>query len=231
MNLGKKIKIRDMRPGWTYTAPDKTIEEMFQEKHGYWPPAGMQDVVPNTGLFLKKNKELKYDKYDFDLYLVQETDELTDKPLRPGQSGTVQIIKTGRKIWLYHPNYYVRIEANSLDFEMEEAHPFPVALIREGCEAIPLPDPWEWKMESAGEDSKDYVQVWDESDAKVLITLGIFSFLFLLAGLSGLGLLGTMWIWAILYFRSKHKKTKERILAERRKAGVRGGGLDHKFKW
>lgn len=223
--MGKRVKVKNMRPGWTYTMPDKTIEEMFQEKHGYCPPPGMQNVVPNTGLFLSMNK-----KPNFNLYLLQEVNELIDKPLKPGQLGTVQVVRTERKIWLYHPNYYIRIEADSLDFEMEEAHPFPVALIREGYEPIPLPDPWTWKMEPISDDSKDYVQVWDESDVKVLIALGIISFLLLLGGLPNFGLLGTMWVGAILYFWSKHRKTRKQMLENRRKMGIRGNGLDHTFK-
>lgn len=232
MNLGKKVKVRDMNPGWTYTMPDKTIEELCKESYS-WPPLGMDKVIPNTGFLLYKPKPEKDGTCQFNLYLMQELNELADKALRPGQSGTCQIVRTGNKIWSYHPNYSVHIEVDSMDFEMEEAHPFPVASVRENGEIIPLPNPWTWHTVSSDTPSRssNYVQVWDESDMKTLMVLGLISVVLLMAGISGISIMIMMWLVAMAYFHSKHEKIRKDILEERDKHGIRGSGLDHKFRW
>ena len=233
MNLGKKVKVRDMQRGWTYTMPDKTIEELYKEQFNL--PVDLENAVPNTGLFLAP--KINYDSYDdtygFHLYLVQEANELTEKALRPGQQGTFQVVRTGNKIWSYHPNYYIWVKVDSLDFEMEEAHPFPVAIVRDDYAPIPLPNPWNWQKVNDSPSTKvdDHVDVWDESDAKTIIVLGLISILFLLAGPSGWSIMIMMWLVAMAYFHSKHEKIREEILEERQKNGVRGSGLDHKFRW
>ena len=53
MNLGKKVKVRDMKPGWTYRVPGKTLEEIYESAHEYakWPPVQMTDVQ----IMLKRN--------------------------------------------------------------------------------------------------------------------------------------------------------------------------------
>ena len=56
-----------------------------------------------------------------------------------------------------------------------------------------------------------HVDVWDESDAKTIVILGIISFVLLMAGLSGLSLLITMWAVAAAYFHSKHEKVRKEI--------------------
>ena len=147
-------------------------------------------------------------------------------------SGTFQVVRTGNKVWNYHPNCTVRVEVDSLDFEMEEAYPFPIAVVRDDYEPIPLPNPWTWG-ETSDPDSKaaKHVDVWDESDAKTIVILGIISFVLLMAGLSGLSLLITMWAVAAAYFHSKHEKVRKEILEQRNKHGISGSGLDHKFRW
>ena len=172
MNLGKKVKVRDMKPGWTYRVPGKTLEEIYESAHEYakWPPVQMTDAKQNTGLLLLKvtedNKNNWDEKYGFNLYPIHEEVELTEKALRPGQQGTFQVVRTGNKVWNYHPNCTVRVEVDSLDFEMEEAYPFPIAVVRDDYEPIPLPNPWTWG-ETSDPDSKaaKHVDVWDESDA------------------------------------------------------------------
>lgn len=150
MNLGKKVKVRDMKPGWTYRVPGKTLEEIYESAHEYakWPPVQMTDAKQNTGLLLLKvtedNKNNWDEKYGFNLYPIHEEVELTEKALRPGQQGTFQVVRTGNKVWNYHPNCTVRVEVDSLDFEMEEAYPFPIAVVRDDYEPIPLPNPWTW---------------------------------------------------------------------------------------
>ena len=194
MNLGKKVKVRDMKPGWTYRVPGKTLEEIYESAHEYakWPPVQMTDAKQNTGLLLLKvtedNKNNWDEKYGFNLYPIHEEVELTEKALRPGQQGTFQVVRTGNKVWNYHPN----------------------------CT-----------------DSKaaKHVDVWDESDAKTIVILGIISFVLLMAGLSGLSLLITMWAVAAAYFHSKHEKVRKEILEQRNKHGISGSGLDHKFRW
>ena len=59
MNLGKKVKVRDMKPGWTYRVPGKTLEEIYESAHEYakWPPVQMTDAKQNTGLLLLKVTE------------------------------------------------------------------------------------------------------------------------------------------------------------------------------
>ena len=233
MNLGKKVKVRHMQRGWTYTMSDKTIEELYKEQHNI--PANLENMVPNTGLFLtsKINHDTYDDTYGFHLYLVQEANELTEKPLKPGQQGTFQVVRTGNKIWSYHPNYHIWVKVDSLDFEMEEAHPFPVAIVRDDYAPIPLPNPWTWQKAQSETASKsdNYVSVWDESDIKTLIVLGIISFIFLLAGPSGWSMIIMIWLFAMVYFRSKHNKIRREVLEEREKHGIRGDGLDHKFRW
>ncbi|RHS66538.1 hypothetical protein DW958_04730 [Ruminococcus sp. AM46-18] len=238
MNLGKKVKVRDMKPGWTYRVPGKTLEEIYESAHEYakWPPVQMTDAKQNTGLLLLKvtedNKNNWDEKYGFNLYPIHEEVELTEKALRPGQQGTFQVVRTGNKVWNYHPNCIVRVEVDSLDFEMEEAYPFPIAVVRDDYEPIPLPNPWTWG-ETSDPDSKaaKHVDVWDESDAKTIVILGIISFVLLMAGLSGLSLLITMWAVAAAYFHSKHEKVRKEILEQRNKHGISGSGLDHKFRW
>lgn len=239
MNLGKKVKVRDMQPGWTYRVPGKTLEEIYESRHEYakWPPVAMPDAMPNTGLLLRRvteeNKDNWKRNYGFTLYSVHEENELTQKPLRPGEQGTCRIERTGNKIWTYHPNCTIWVEVDSLDFEMEEAYPFPIAIVRDDYEPIPLPNPWNWQRASDAPATKadNHVDVWDESDAKTIVVLGIISFLLLLAGPSGWSLLIMMWLVAMAYFHSKHEKIKKEILEEREKNGVRGSGLDHKFRW
>jgi hypothetical protein len=233
VNLGKKVKVRDMQRGWTYTMPDKTIEELYKEQCMY--PPHLENMVPNTGLFLAP--DIKHETYDdtygFQLYLVYEANELAEKALRPGQQGTFQVVRTGNKIWTYHPNYTVWVKVDSLDFEMEEAHPFPIAVVRDDYEPIPLPNPWNWRKASDRPVTKadNHVEVWDESDAKTIIVLVLISFMFLLAGPSGWAMLIMIWLVAMAYFHSKHEKIRKEILEEREKNGVRGSGLDHKFRW
>ena len=233
MNLGKKVKVRDMQRGWSYTMPNKTIEELYKEQFKF--PVNLENVVPNTGLFLASevNHDTYDDTYGFHLYLVQEADELAEKALRPGQQGTFQVVRTGNKIWSYHPNYHIWVKVDSLDFEMEEAHPFPIAIVRDDYEPIPLPNPWNWQKvsDSPSTGADDHVDVWDESDAKTIIVLALISILFLLAGPSGWSIMIMMWLVAMACFHSKHEKIREEILEERQKNGVRGSGLDHKFRW
>lgn len=239
MNLGKKVKVRDMQPGWTYRVPDKTLEEIYENKYEYakWPPAGMSNVIPNTGMLMhrvtEKSKDNWKNKYGFSLYLLQEADELTEKPLKPGQRGTYQVVRTGNKVWMHHPNYTIRVEVDSLDFEMEEAHPFPVAKISDEYGIIPLPNPWNWRRASEIPDSKltNYVEVWDESDVKTLAVLGVISLLFLLAGPSGWSVLAVIWFAAAAHFHAKHEKIRKDVLEERERNGISGPGLDHKFRW
>ena len=172
-------------------------------------------------------------QFDQDPISLAEAEvELTEKALRPGQQGTFQVVRTGNKVWNYHPNCTVRVEVDSLDFEMEEAYPFPIAVVRDDYEPIPLPNPWTWG-ETSDPDSKaaKHVDVWDESDAKTIVILGIISFVLLMAGLSGLSLLITMWAVAAAYFHSKHEKVRKEILEQRNKHGISGSGLDHKFRW
>ena len=104
--------------------------------------------------------------------------------------------------------------------------------MRDDYDPIPLPNPWTWG-ETSDPDSKaaKHVDVWDESDAKTIVILGIISFVLLMAGLSGLSLLITMWAVAAAYFHSKHEKVRKEILEQRYKHGISGSGLDHKFRW
>ena len=222
-----------MQRGWTYTMPDKTIEELYKEQFKF--PVNLENAVPNTGLFLGPG--IKHDTYDdtygFHLYLVQEGNEWTEKPLRPGQQGTCRLERTGNKIWIHHPNYYIWVKVDSLDFEMEEAHPFPIAIVRDDYVPIPLPNPWNWQRVNDAPATKadNHVDVWDESDAKTIVVLSLISFMFLLAGPSGWSIMIMMWLVAMAYFHSKHEKIRKEILEERQKNGVRGSGLDHKFRW
>ena len=239
MNLGKKVKVRDMQPGWTYRVPGKTLEEIYESAHEYakWPPVAMEDAMPNTGLLLRrvteKNKDNWKGNYGFTLYSIHEENELTENPLRPGQQGTYQVVRTGNKIWTYHPNCTIWVEVDSLDFEMEEAYPFPIAIVRDDYAPIPLPNPWNWRRVSDSPATKadNHVDVWDESDAKTIIVLVLISTLFLVAGPSGWTIMIMMWLVAMAYFHSKHEKIRKEILEERQKNGVRGSGLDHKFRW
>lgn len=233
--MEKRVKVRDMKPGWTYTMPDKTIEELFNESNEYisWPPPAMDKVIANTGLFLCMSYNPNIDgKYGFALYPVEEVDEITQKALRPGQSGTCQIVTTGNKIWEHHPNYSIWIEVDSLDFEMIEAHPFPIARVENGDVMVCFPNPWKWKVAEGKPSRRDnYVNVWDDSDLKILIVLGLISFVLLMGGTSNISILAMIWLVAFAYIHKKHKKEKERILKERERNNVRGSGLDHKFKW
>ena len=47
MNLGKKVKVRDMKPGWTYRVPGKTLEEIYESAHEYakWPPVQSKRLI------------------------------------------------------------------------------------------------------------------------------------------------------------------------------------------
>ena len=66
MNLGKKVKVRDMKPGWTYRVPGKTLEEIYESAHEYakWPPVQMTDAKQNTGLLLLKVTEDNKNNWD-----------------------------------------------------------------------------------------------------------------------------------------------------------------------
>lgn len=250
--MGKIVKVKDMKPGWTYCPVDQTLEKVFWEqrvkealnckpewledevmiaraKEDYIEYFKDKKVIPNAGVLLKRPKVPKWEfDNSFLLYLMYETDELVPGPTPKGMSG-VGLRHTGKKIWAPITTYPVAFKLDMED-EVMEARPFPVLMLKEGHEPIYLPNPEKWyvpeKNSPYNSRGIDHVKVWDETDGKILIILGIISFFMSMAGPSGCAMAITMWLFAAIGFKSKHDKKREYILKQRKELGVRGDGLD-----
>lgn len=230
--MGVKIKVKDMKVGYTYTFVDETIEERFIKDGGKWPPAGMIEPMSNTAVLQSyPYYNEKTGKYEFSLFPCQMGWEFAYRPARSG-SGNVEMFRTGKRKWFPHANYSIRV-AMAPDDEIIEANPFPVGLYRgKNVEMVWLPDPQNWVTTNEPYNKKtDYVDVWDDTDAKILIVSGIISFLFIIGGPTSWSLAIMTWLLTGLGIHGRHKKVREDVLRDREELGVRGGGLDNYFRW
>lgn len=260
--MGRIVKVKDMKPGYTYCPVNETLEEYWQKQRIEYAkkckPSWETDedatrraisecyeltrdrmwgIIPNTGILLRKPFEQPEWKRDiiptFKLYFVGKGDEYAIAPVERGHSG-IGSKRTGKKIWFHYSGLWVDFFLD-LEDEIMEANPFPVYKMGPYEEITRLPDPEKWTTVSADTpyDPKgiDHVSVWDDSDMNILITLGIVSLFFLMAGPGGWAMLGTMWVLAAMGFHSKHEKKREFILKEREELGIRGDGLDDHIRW
>ena len=259
--MGRIVKVKDMKPGWTYCPVDKTLEEMYWEqrtkyvlrnkcewetdeealardRETHYKYLKEKNLIPNTGVLLRQPREPQLKAlWEFEglfkLYFVHEENEIIFGPTPKGMSG-VSLQRTGSKIWTPLKSYPIVFHLGMED-EVMEAHPFTILKIKEGHEPINLPDPERWTVTSGDAPYNprgiDHVSVWDESDAKILIVLAIVSFFMAMAGPSGCAMAVTIWLFAAIGFKSKHDKKREYILKEREELGVRGDGLDDHIRW
>lgn len=231
---GRRVKVKDMRPGYMYTFTDMSIEDYHEAEYpgDYERAKNTHKFLDNQGLVLRPLRPYGDGRYWVELCSVRIKDHMRLVPNSPKAKG-LYWEKTGSKIWSPYEIY----KTGRLMYpeeEVVEVHPFPVGLYKEGYQLELLPDPQYWyevSKNTSHTKSDDYVQVWDESDKKILIVLGVLSVIILFGGPTAIPSLGAMWLLAAYGFKIKHDRIRERVLEERERLGVRGSGLDDLFWW
>lgn len=237
---GKRVKVKDVKPGYVYTFADMSIEDFYAERESEYTCARStyahfkeyHKYLDNQGLVIAPLRPYGDGRYWVELYSMTIQNQMKLVPTPPKSKGLCWE-RTGRKVWAPQKSQ----KTNRLmypDEELIQVHSFPVGIYREGWELELLPDPEGWTTVSSSTPhtkEDDYVAVWDESDFKILVILGIISFVLLLAGPSAWSILIMMWIVAAAGFHSKHKKIRDWVLREREERKVRGSGLDDQFWW
>lgn len=245
--IGRKIKVRDMRPGYVYTFADCSIEDYIQ----YGPSSlGYSCSTTSDGWMSEKEREHFLDNMALmqrSVAAIHDTPGKYVVQLDPVSIGNhyknvldsrcsigYTRVATGRKVWEpAGPNYRIR-RVMELDDDIIEVKPFRIGIYKgdnEYFELIPDPDKWvEVPADTPHTKEDDYVDVWDESDVKIIIVLSIISLVMFLGGPGAWSMIAVLWIFAALGFHKKHKEIKDQVLEERRRRGVRGNGLDDNFR-
>ncbi len=232
---GRRVRVKDMRPGWVYTFTDMSLEDYFYfvMKNSYYPEIQKMDaLIENAGLLTEPVPINDEGKAIVKLYACKKSEQMKLVPNSPKAKG-LTFEPTGKMIW-YAENSWRTLRRMEPDDEVVEARPYPVGIYREGWALEMLPDPETWVQVSADTPhswSDDYVNAWDESDLKTLVVLGVISFVLFFGGPSLWSVIVTMWVFAAIWFYGKHKKIRDQILEERRERGIRGSGLDDQFWW
>lgn len=245
---GRKVKVRDMRPGYVYTFADCSIEDFIQYGPHTFPYTGChwemyksgkesQHFLDNLALMRISNRPAHDEPgmviVQLDpVYISDHYAKVLDRRCSCGW--TIQ--KTGKKVWHPDTSLHYRIRrAMKPDDDIIEARPFRVGIYNGDnyeMELVPNPDTWVSVPANTPYTKEDkYVDVWDESDVKTIIVLSIISLVMLLGGPGAWGLIAVLWIFAALGFHKKHNEIREQVYEERRKRGVRGSGLDDNFRW
>lgn len=227
----KRVKITEMKIGYTYTFTDMSIEEYYYGVYGFELPV-VRGRVYNTGvLMFYPRKNSRGDKYEVCLFCVNEGNQLQIGPSTSGRG--VGLYNTGRKCWYEDKGFYVN-RPLPLDAEVIEVNPFPILRVRKGESPLYYPDPWNMVSVPANTPYEphgiDYVDTWDSTDIKICVALGVVSFICLFGGPELWSFSISTWIFAAIGFRVKHNRIRKEVLEEREKLGVRGSGCDSEFR-
>lgn len=235
---GRRVKVKDMRPGYLYTFTDMSLEAYSEYVKGIKRSTNYSGRTPiyNAGIMKKPfYTDPKTGKVRVWLWFIDQCRENIIAPSKTGRGIGGKF--TGNYLWNdgCREGYPAEIERYmDPDDYVVEAYPFPVGIYREGIEMEWIPNPDQWETVSSDKPhtrQEDYVQTWDQTDFNILIILTIVSVIMIFGGIEGISLACSMWALAAFGFHVKHKRIKEEILEERRKRGIRGNGMDHHFKY
>ena len=241
---GRRVKVREMRPGYLYTFTDMSLEYYNAWKYGKDGDideskfehlcSDCSTPIMNVGLMYVDEFSLSWSgKIDVRLCYVQKEEHIE---LNYRKTGADRVVKDGRYIWRAYNNgcYYDVSREMDPDDEVVEVYPFRIFIKMrpedpKNSYVEWIPDPDKWTTVPAGTPynrKTDYVDVWTESDFKILITVCVIAFVCCLGGIDGMSFGATMIILMCLAFRTKHNRIRREVIAEREKIGVRGPGMD-----
>lgn len=235
---GRRIKVREMRPGYVYTFADMTMEEYaFEHWLPYYDNKERCNLLSNQGVLtteLACPYTFEPDVVSVQLAPMAIENHCVAAPTASGKTG-YDLRKTGKRVWYPYLNYKIYRDMN-LDDEIIEVHPFRIGIYKPGSELelIPNPDSWVQISPSSSNYSafvkEEHVSVWDETDVKVTIVVAVIGAFMFMCGPGGIPLAGFLWGMTGCSIFLKHRRIRREVIEQRRKRGIVGDGADELFR-